>query len=53
MNGRFSKPVWPGDTLTVRVWVVGVGTALFRTETQSGDVVIDHGRLGYLEASRP
>jgi thiamine monophosphate kinase len=37
--------------LTVRVWVVGEGTALFRTETQSGDVVIDHGRLGYLEAA--
>lgn len=51
MNGRFSKPVWPGDTLTVRVWVVGAGMALFRTETQSGDVVIDHGRLGYLEAA--
>jgi acyl dehydratase len=50
MNGRFSKPVWPGDTLTVRVWAVGDGVALFRTETQSGDVVIDHGRLGYLEA---
>ena len=51
MNGRFSKPVWPGDTLTVSAWVVGAGTALFRTETQSGDVVIDHGRLGYLETA--
>jgi acyl dehydratase len=49
MHGRFSKPVWPGDTLTVRVWTVGDGVALFRTETQSGEVVIDHGRLGYLD----
>jgi acyl dehydratase len=51
MNGRFSKPVWPGDTLTVRVWTVADGVALFRTETQSGEVVIDHGRLGYLESA--
>jgi acyl dehydratase len=49
MSGRFSKPVWPGGTLTVRVWVVSDGTAVFRTETESGDVVIDQGRLGYLE----
>jgi acyl dehydratase len=51
MNGRFSKPVWPGDTLTVRVWVLSDGLAAFRTETQSGDVVIDHGQLRYLGAS--
>jgi acyl dehydratase len=51
MNGRFTKPVWPGETLTVRVWVVAEGVALFRTERESGDVVIDHGRLVYLEAA--
>ena len=51
MNGRFSKPVWPGDTLTVRAWVVSDGVAVFRTETQSGDVVIDQGRLGFLAAA--
>jgi acyl dehydratase len=51
MNGRFSKPVWPGETLTVRVWEVGDGVALFRTETGSGQVVIDRGRLGYLDAA--
>ena len=51
MNGRFSKPVWPGGTLTVRVWVVSEGAAVFRTETEAGDVVIDQGRLGYLETA--
>jgi len=51
MNGRFSNPVWPGDTLTVRAWIVSDGVAAFRTETQSGAVVIDRGRLGYLETA--
>ncbi|MHB8670305.1 MAG: MaoC/PaaZ C-terminal domain-containing protein [Acidimicrobiales bacterium] len=43
MEGRFSKPVFPGDTLTVSMWVDG-DEALFRTETQRGEVVIDAGR---------
>jgi acyl dehydratase len=51
MSGRFSRPVWPGDTLTVRVWLLSDGLAAFRTETQSGEVVIDRGQLGYLAAS--
>lgn len=42
MNARFSKPVIPGDTLTVSMWVDG-DTALFRTTNQDGDVVIDQG----------
>jgi acyl dehydratase len=46
MDGRFSKPVYPGDTLTVKMWVDG-GEALFRTETQNGDVVIDQGRCTF------
>lgn len=44
MEGRFSKPVFPGDTLTVSMWVEG-NEAVFRTETQRGDVVIDAGRF--------
>ncbi len=47
MEARFSKPVFPGDTLTVRMWVTGDGEALFRTETQTGDVVIDQGRATF------
>jgi len=42
MEGRFSKPVFPGDALTVKMWVDG-GQAVFRTETEGGDVVIDQG----------
>ena len=42
MNARFSKPVIPGDTLTVSMWVDG-SNALFRTTNQDGDVVIDQG----------
>ena len=42
MEARFSKPVFPGDTLTVSTWVDG-DQAVFRTETDRGDVVIDSG----------
>lgn len=42
MDARFSKPVFPGDTLTVSMWVDG-NEAIFRTETQNGEVVIDAG----------
>ena len=42
MNGRFSRPVIPGDTLTVSMWANG-NRALFRTTNQDGDVVIDQG----------
>lgn len=44
MEGRFSKPVMPGDELTVKMWVDG-GEAVFRTENQAGEVVLDQGRL--------
>lgn len=44
MEGRFSKPVMPGDTLTVSMWVDG-SEAIFQTKTQDGTVVIDNGRL--------
>ena len=42
VEARFSKPVYPGDTVTVSMWVDG-GEAVFRTETQRGEVVIDNG----------
>ena len=44
MEGRFSKPVYPGDDLTVSMWVDG-DSAVYRTETQRGEVVIDGGRF--------
>ena len=46
MNSRFSKPVIPGDELTISMWVDG-NTALFRTQNQDGDVVIDQGTFKF------
>lgn len=43
---RFSKPVLPGQALTVSMWEQGDGKALFQTSTDAG-VVIDGGQLGY------
>jgi acyl dehydratase len=50
MYGRFSKPVQPGETLTVEVWKTEDG-ALFRTRDSVGDVVIDRGRASLRAAS--
>jgi acyl dehydratase len=44
MNARFSKPVIPGDTLTVWMWE-DADRFLFRTTDQHDDVVIDQGTL--------
>jgi acyl dehydratase len=48
VEGRFSSPVWPGDTLTVSIWRTGEGEALFttaRTDSSGSGatVVIDQG----------
>ena len=46
MSGRFSRPVWPGEPLTISVWRQdGSDTALFQTTKEDGTVVIDRGRL--------
>jgi acyl dehydratase len=47
MDARFSTPVYPGDELTVKMWVVEDGVAVFRTERHNGDVVIDQGRCTF------
>ncbi len=44
MEGRFSKPVMPGDELNISIWVEGDRT-LFQTKNQDGDVVFDQGVL--------
>ena len=44
MEGRFSKPVFPGETLTVKMWVDG-DTALFQTVNPAGEIVLDQGRF--------
>ena len=46
MSGRFSKPVFPGEALTISVWEQGDGTGAFRTSTPSG-VVLDSGQVRY------
>ncbi len=46
IEGRFSKPVLPGEPLTVEVWVEG-SVAAFRTKNGTGDVVIDRGKLRF------
>jgi acyl dehydratase len=46
MDGRFSKPVFPGESLTVKMWVDG-SSALFQTVNPAGDVVLDQGRFGF------
>jgi acyl dehydratase len=46
MDARFSKPVLPGDALTVRMWVEG-SECTFQTVNQDGDVVIDQGKLRF------
>ena len=46
MHGRFSRPTYPGDTLKVSMWVDGP-IAVFRTENQRGEVVLDQGVLHF------
>jgi acyl dehydratase len=46
MSARFSKPVFPGEDLTVNMWVLEDGKAVYRTSTVSG-VVIDGGQFGF------
>jgi acyl dehydratase len=51
MSSRFSRPVLPGEPLTVSVWLVaGDETALFQTTRADGTVVIDRGRVQFRAA---
>ncbi len=47
MEGRFSSPVYPGDSLTISVWRTGDGEAVFTTATGDGTTVIDQGLCRY------
>lgn len=46
MQGRFTRPTYPGDTLKVSMWVDGP-VAQFRTENQRGEVILDNGVLHF------
>ena len=56
MSGRFSRPVLPGEPLTVSIWLTGASadgnseTALFQTTRTDGTVVIDRGRMQFQPA---
>ncbi len=46
MGGRFSAPVFPGETLHVEIWHEGAGLATFRTTVpQRGVVVMNNGHF--------
>jgi acyl dehydratase len=44
VEGRFTKPVTPGDELVVTAWRDGDDAVIFRTANADGDVVLDRGR---------
>jgi acyl dehydratase len=44
VEGRFTKPVTPGDELVVTAWRDGDDAVIFRTANPDGDVVLDRGR---------
>lgn len=46
IEARFSSPVMPGDALTIRMWRIGDGTAVFNTSV--GDrLVLDQGLVSF------
>lgn len=47
MEARFAKPVFPGQSLTVKMWLVGDGEALYTTENNDGEIVISEGRATF------
>ncbi|HEX4903115.1 MAG TPA: MaoC/PaaZ C-terminal domain-containing protein [Acidimicrobiales bacterium] len=47
MYGRFSSPVMPGESLTVKVWRTGDGEAVYQTEGGDGRVVLDKGTCSF------
>jgi acyl dehydratase len=46
VEGRFTSPVFPGESLTTRAWVAGDGEAVFVTSVDDR-VVIDQGLLRF------
>jgi acyl dehydratase len=49
MSGRFSHPVYPGESLEVSIWLSEHDDheALFQTAIEGGPVVIDRGRVRF------
>ncbi|MGE4337130.1 MAG: MaoC/PaaZ C-terminal domain-containing protein [Pigmentiphaga sp.] len=52
LDAKFKAPVYPGETLRVDVWLLGVGLAAFRVVAQERDlVVVDNGVCEFEEHS--
>ncbi|ORV14671.1 MaoC/PaaZ C-terminal domain-containing protein [Mycobacterium celatum] len=54
ISARFTKPVFPGETLTTLIWRTGPGKAVFRTEASGVDgsdarLVLEDGAVEYTE----
>jgi len=47
MEGRFSSPVMPGESLTINVWRTEDGEAVFQTQGGDGRTVLDAGLVRY------
>jgi acyl dehydratase len=46
MGGRFTKPVLPGNTLTLKGWV-DHNEVLYRVENDEAETVLDHGHFNF------
>jgi acyl dehydratase len=42
LSARFTKPVWPGDTLVTEGWVDGAAVRLRTTTLERGEAVLSH-----------
>jgi acyl dehydratase len=54
IDARFTKPVFPGETLTTLIWRTEPGKAVFRTEASGTDaiearLVLEDGAVEYTE----
>ncbi|HVX17664.1 MAG TPA: MaoC/PaaZ C-terminal domain-containing protein [Acidimicrobiales bacterium] len=47
MEGRFSSPVFPGESLTISVWGTGGSEAVFQTQGGDGRIVLDAGLVKF------
>jgi len=47
MGARFTKPVFPGETIRTEYWTLGGGVVQFRSSSvQRNEVVLDRGVAG-------
>ncbi len=51
VDGRFTKPVTPGDELVVSAWRDGDDAVIFRTANGNGEIVVDRGRAEFTKSA--